>query len=80
MTKPNYILDKCEKCNSLLIQTIGFEDDWVCHKCNIAYLDWPEEELKSFREELQRRVKDSLDHPERLIPWEEVKKNLLSSK
>ncbi|MFT3880121.1 MAG: addiction module protein [Gemmatales bacterium] len=30
-----------------------------------------------FRAELDRRIKEMDEHPERLIPWEQVKKELL---
>ena len=76
IAKPQYISDRCRECNYSLFQTPGFEDDWVCHNCNMAYLDWPKEELDAFNKEMDRRIQDAKNNPEKLIPWEIARETL----
>lgn len=82
--KPFYRSDKCDQCGAVLQLTSLVEDpdcpeneiwhdDWICVECNLAYFDWPKEEIDAFNEELDRRIQELDDHPERAIPWDEVK-------
>lgn len=84
MIAPKHIPADCKLCNTPL-QLLDLiknpdcpeEDIWYdefgCPICKDGiHLDWPQSEF----DELDRRVKEAEDHPETLIPWDEVKKRL----
>lgn len=80
--KPKYISEFCPGCNAKLIlndlrmnpncpQENIWEDEYWCMTCNDGiHMDWPQSEI----DELNRRFQDV--HPEKLVPWENVKKKL----
>jgi len=82
--KPRHIDPNCPECGAELVLSDllddpdaeeVFEDKWACPKCydgHGVYMDWPQEQI----DELAGRARDAEKHPEKLIPWEEVRHDL----
>jgi len=83
--KPYHISAKCANCNSILELSSLVEnpdcpedeiwhDEWLCIACNVVYLDWPKKRLDALNEELERRLKEMDEHPERNRSWKDIKR------
>ena len=84
--KPLHIDPNCPECGTALQPSDlldnpdtenPFIDQWACPKCydgHSIYMDWDQSKL----DDLASRAQEAKDHPERMIPWEEVRKDLFS--
>jgi len=81
LTKPKYINPNCTECSTtlVLLDTLNnseseyvFIDEWACPKCydgSTIYMDWSQEYI----DEINRRAEEATNHPENMIPWEDVR-------
>jgi len=83
---PKHIDPNCPECGTALVLSDPLDnpdidpkdiwpDEWACPKCydgDGIYIDFEPEE----KAELDRRIKEADEHPEKLIPWEEVRNKL----
>ena len=83
---PRYLDPNCPDCGEPLVLSDTIDnpdidikdvwlDEWACPKCydgDSIWIDFAPEE----KAELDRRIKEANEHPERSIPWEEVRDKL----